>query len=120
MRLMPRGGRKRPAGLQAPSPVGADPRGTRLLVRLARGSYVIARRVVIGLVGASIVIVGVVMLVVPGPAIVVIPLGLAVLALEFVWARRLLRLFRVRVRQMYRDQRRGNYRFWRHWLPRRR
>jgi len=112
--------RPRAQGLRAPPPVTADPRGLHVLLRLARGSYRIARRVVIGVVGASIVAVGLVMLVVPGPAVVVIPIGLAVLALEFVWARRLLRLFRVRVRQMYRDQRRGNYRFWRHWLPRRR
>jgi len=120
VRLKSRFRRSPPQGLRAPPPAAADPRGIRLLFRLAHGSYRIARRVIIGVVGVSIVAVGVVMLVVPGPAVLVIPIGLAVLALEFVWARRLLRLFRVRVRQMYRDQRRGNYRFWRHWLPRRR
>jgi tellurite resistance protein TerC len=30
------------------------------------------------------------MIVLPGPAIVVIPIGLAILATEYVWARRLL------------------------------
>jgi len=88
------------------------------ILRLAHGSFRVARRIVIAAVGVSVVLVGVIMMVTPGPAIVVIPLGLAILALEFAWARRLLRLFRVRARQMYRDQRRGDYRFWRHWWRR--
>ena len=50
-----------------------------------------ARRVVIGVIGFSVVLVGVAMMVLPGPAIVVIPAGLAILATEFAWARRLLR-----------------------------
>jgi len=48
--------------------------------------------------------------------VVVIPLGLAILALEFVWARRLLRLFRVRARQAARAYRRGDRGYWRRWL----
>jgi len=86
-----------------------------LVLRLARGSYRLARRIVIGVTGTVVVLVGIVLLVMPGPAFLVIPLGLAILALEFVWARRLLRLFRVRARQMMRDRRRGNYRFWSRW-----
>ena len=31
------------------------------------------------------------MIVLPGPAVVVVPLGLAILATEFIWARRWLR-----------------------------
>jgi tellurite resistance protein TerC len=50
-----------------------------------------ARRIVILIVGMSVVLVGVAMLVLPGPAMVVIPLGLAILATEFVWARRILK-----------------------------
>ena len=88
------------------------------ILRLAHGSFRVARRIVIAAVGVSVVLVGLVMVITPGPAIIVIPLGLAILALEFAWARRLLRLFRVRTRQIYRDQRRGNYRFWRHWWRR--
>jgi hypothetical protein len=34
--------------------------------------------------------IGIAMIVLPGPAIVVIPLGLGILATEFVWARSLL------------------------------
>lgn len=116
-------GRGGPDGLGPPPP---RRRGDRCLLRVAgavlhvaRGSYRVARRLVIGVVGVSVVIVGLVMLITPGPAIIVIPIGLAILAIEFAWARRLLRLFRVRARQMVRDQRRGNYRFWRHWLRRR-
>jgi uncharacterized protein (TIGR02611 family) len=40
--------------------------------------------------GATVTLVGVAMLVTPGPALVVIPIGLAMLALEFAWAERLL------------------------------
>jgi uncharacterized protein (TIGR02611 family) len=41
-------------------------------------------------VGAAVLIGGVVMLVTPGPAFVLIPIGLAMLSLEFVWAEKLL------------------------------
>lgn len=50
-----------------------------------------ARKIIILVVGASVVGVGAVMLVVPGPGTVVIPAGLAILATEFIWARRLLK-----------------------------
>jgi uncharacterized protein (TIGR02611 family) len=41
-------------------------------------------------VGAAVLAGGVVMLVTPGPAFVLIPIGLAMLSLEFVWAEKLL------------------------------
>lgn len=50
-----------------------------------------ARKVVIFVVGSTVVLIGVVMVVAPGPAFIVIPAGLAILATEFLWARRLLR-----------------------------
>lgn len=40
--------------------------------------------------GATVVVAGLVMLLAPGPAFVVIPFGLAMLALEFAWAERML------------------------------
>jgi len=46
------------------------------------------RRVVVFFVGALLLTIGIVMLVLPGPAIVFIPLGLAILATEFLWARK--------------------------------
>ena len=48
------------------------------------------------LVGGTVVLIGVVMLVSPGPAFVVIPIGLAILGLEWAWARRLLRAVKER------------------------
>jgi tellurite resistance protein TerC len=57
-------------------------------------SYRAARKLTIATIGASVVALGVAMLVLPGPAILVIPLGLAVLALEFAWARRWLERLR--------------------------
>jgi uncharacterized protein (TIGR02611 family) len=47
-------------------------------------------RIGFGIVGMVVLIGGLVMLVTPGPAFVLIPIGLAMLSLEFVWAERLL------------------------------
>lgn len=49
-----------------------------------------AKRLVVVVIGFTILSVGVVMIVLPGPAVVVIPIGLAILATEFIWARKLL------------------------------
>ena len=57
-------------------------------------TYKAARRIVIGIVGATVLLIGVVMLVTPGPALVVIPVGLAILSIEFTWARSYLRRLR--------------------------
>ncbi len=48
------------------------------------------KRLLIFTLGGTIVLLGVAMIFMPGPATVVIPLGLAVLATEFIWAKRLL------------------------------
>lgn len=58
-----------------------------MLLRLSRIGYRLARRIVIAVIGGTVVLSGVVMLVTPGPALVVIPLGLAILGIEFAWAR---------------------------------
>jgi tellurite resistance protein TerC len=50
-----------------------------------------ARRVVILVVGMTVLLIGVALIVLPGPAFVVIPIGLAILATEYAWARRWLR-----------------------------
>ena len=47
-----------------------------------------ARRIAIAAAGAAVTFTGVLMLVLPGPAFIVIPIGLAILAAEFRWARR--------------------------------
>ena len=49
------------------------------------------RRVFVALIGGTVVVLGVIMLVAPGPAFIVIPAGLGILAIEFAWARRLLK-----------------------------
>jgi putative membrane protein len=64
----------------------------RLLGLLKLGQ---ARKPAVALVGGSALLVGIAMLVLPGPAFLVIPLGLAVLATEFLWARRWLKNTRV-------------------------
>jgi hypothetical protein len=42
-------------------------------------------------IGITVVLLGVALLVLPGPAFIVIPIGLAILATEFAWARRAVR-----------------------------
>jgi uncharacterized protein (TIGR02611 family) len=53
-----------------------------------------ARRLVVFIVGMTILLIGVAMIVLPGPALVVIPIGLAILATEYAWARHWLRVIR--------------------------
>ena len=50
-----------------------------------------AKRAVVAIVGFTLLTLGIVMLVTPGPGWAVIILGLSILAIEFVWARRLLK-----------------------------
>ena len=57
-------------------------------------TYKAARRIVVGLVGLTVLGIGVIMIVTPGPALVVIPVGLAILSIEFAWARAWLRRLR--------------------------
>jgi uncharacterized protein (TIGR02611 family) len=52
--------------------------------------YKKVRRLVIAVLGFTVLLIGVVMIVTPGPSLLVIILGLAILATEFIWARRLL------------------------------
>lgn len=51
-------------------------------------TYKAARRIVIAVLGVTILVLGIFMLVAPGPGLIVIPIGLAILGLEFAWARR--------------------------------
>ncbi|MGQ9505794.1 MAG: PGPGW domain-containing protein [Thermogutta sp.] len=52
------------------------------------------RKIAVTVIGLTLVLIGIAMIVTPGPATVVIPIGLAVLGLEYAWARRLLRRLR--------------------------
>jgi len=61
------------------------------LARPRKGVAVELRRVAIAIGGVSVMCLGIALLLVPvpGTTIVVIPLGIAILAREFAWARRL-------------------------------
>jgi tellurite resistance protein TerC len=61
------------------------------LERIALEYYVFAKRMVKVVVGFTLLAIGIALIFLPGPAFVVIPVSLAILAGEFVWARRLLR-----------------------------
>jgi tellurite resistance protein TerC len=56
----------------------------------------IVRRIIVTVIGATVLLIGIALLVLPGPAFIVIPIGLAILATEYAWARHWLR----KVRQM--------------------
>ena len=49
------------------------------------------RKLIVAVIGSTVVLFGLALIVLPGPAVVVVPLGLALLATEFAWARRLIR-----------------------------
>ncbi|MBA3962239.1 MAG: PGPGW domain-containing protein [Chthoniobacterales bacterium] len=55
-------------------------------------NWPVLRKTLVALLGGLILLVGLVLIVLPGPAFLVLPLGLAILASEFVWARGLVRL----------------------------
>jgi tellurite resistance protein TerC len=57
-------------------------------------TYKVARRITVGVVGVTVLLIGLVMVVTPGPALVVIPVGLAILSIEFAWARHWLKRIR--------------------------
>jgi uncharacterized protein (TIGR02611 family) len=54
----------------------------------------VVRRVIVSVVGVTVLLIGIALLVLPGPAFIVIPVGLAILASEYAWARRWLRKVR--------------------------
>jgi len=48
------------------------------------------KRIIVAVVGFTVLIFGLALIVLPGPAFLIIPAGLAILAIEFAWARNLL------------------------------
>ncbi len=73
-----------------------------MLRRLWDLTYRQARRLAVLVIGGSVLLFGLALIVLPGPAIVVIPAGLAILSLEFAWARS----FLARVRRGISDRNR--------------
>jgi uncharacterized protein (TIGR02611 family) len=66
-----------------------------------------ARQVAVAVVGSAVVLAGVAMILLPGPAIVIVPAGLAILATEFIWARRLLSRMKRQTRRMFGGEGKG-------------
>ncbi len=59
-------------------------------------AYKTARKLIVVIIGISVILFGTVLLFTPGPAFVFIPLGLAILGLEFAWAKRWLKYIKHR------------------------
>ena len=69
------------------------------------GTYKVAKRIVIGVVGGTVLVLGVVMMVTPGPGIAGILLGLGILGVEFAWARIWLKRIKEKGREVVRTLR---------------
>jgi uncharacterized protein (TIGR02611 family) len=52
------------------------------------------KRIIIGIIGGTILIIGIILIVLPGPAFIVIPIGLSILATEFLWAKNMIHKFK--------------------------
>ena len=80
-----------------PHPIAVRKRAwqQRLNAKFGLDRTPVIRKLVYSVVGITILLIGVVMIVLPGPAFIVIPIGLAVLASEYAWARRIIRRGRV-------------------------
>jgi tellurite resistance protein TerC len=65
------------------------------------------KRIIVAIIGFTVLIIGMAMIVLPGPAIIVIPLGLAILASEFLWARRLLKKIKNTLRRKKEEDKHG-------------
>jgi uncharacterized protein (TIGR02611 family) len=74
-------------GERRPRPKLVEKLEERRDMHLQRGRFY---RIAFAIAGVIVLIGGLIMLVTPGPAFVLIPIGLAMLSLEFVWAERML------------------------------
>lgn len=79
--------------------------GFRQRVRSTRTGR-LTLQIVFGLLGLIVVVIGIVLIPFPGPGWLIVLAGLAIWAIEFVWAERLLRFTRARLEG------------WWHWLGR--
>ncbi len=59
-----------------------------------------ARRVIVAVVGFTVLLIGLAMIVLPGPAFIFIPMGLGILAIEFLWARRLMKRVKHKIQNL--------------------
>jgi tellurite resistance protein TerC len=92
------------ARVPGPSPADQQKSAIKAIIRHTR-------RLIIGVIGGTVVILGVLLLVLPGPGLAVIALGVAILAVEFAWAKRVLDRGKVAiegVKRRFRPAERGN------------
>ena len=68
-----------------------------------RVTYEVARRIVITVLGTTVLLIGLLLVFLPGPAVIVIPAGLAILGVEYAWARRWLNLIKTRTQKTFND-----------------
>jgi tellurite resistance protein TerC len=66
-------------------------------------TYEVARRIVITVLGTTVLLIGLLLVFLPGPAVIVIPAGLAILGVEYAWARRWLNLIKTRTQKTFND-----------------
>lgn len=52
------------------------------------------KRLIVAIIGGTILIIGIILIVLPGPAFIVIPIGLSILATEFLWAKNMIHKFK--------------------------
>lgn len=68
---------------------------SRLNEKLGLDRMPVIRKLIYSVLGVTVLLIGLAMIVLPGPAVIVIPIGLAILASEYAWARRIIRRGRV-------------------------
>jgi tellurite resistance protein TerC len=90
------------AAAREAGPIGLPAGGD--LEALSRSTLTAARKLIVLVLGATVLVIGAAMMVLPGPALLVIPAGLAILASEFVWARKLLQRLRNELRSLVRSR----------------
>lgn len=74
---------------------------------MRRRIYHFSKRLLILLVGIPVVAVGIALIPLPGPGLLVVAAGLAILSLEFEWARRWLDHTKDRLEQVVNQARKG-------------
>ena len=67
---------------------------SRFLEKLGLNSLPRVRKTIVAIIGGTVLLFGIILIFLPGPSFLVIPAGLAILATEFVWARRWLQRVR--------------------------
>ena len=61
---------------------------SRFFEKLGLNNLPRVRRAIVAIIGGTVLVFGIILIFLPAPSFLVIPAGLAILATEFVWARR--------------------------------